>query len=88
MKIKGQYILREVAGEIVAISVGETVLNSNVLIALNESGKFFWELMTKDLTEDEIVAAVCDEYEIDEETVRRDLNEFADYLRLNKVEVE
>lgn len=87
MKIKGKYILREVAGEIVAISVGETVLNSNVLIVLNETGKFFWELLTKDMTEEEIIGAVCEEYEVDRETVLSDLNDFVNYLRDNKVEV-
>lgn len=88
MKIKGKYMLREVAGEIVAISVGETVLNSNVLIVLNESGKFFWEQLTKDLSEQEIINAVCEEYEVDEETVRKDLTNFVNYLRENKVEIE
>lgn len=81
-------MLREVAGEIVAISVGETVLNSNVLIVLNESGKFFWEQLTKDLSEQEIINAVCEEYEVDEETVRKDLTNFVNYLRENKVEIE
>lgn len=87
MKIKGKYMLRNVAGEIVAISVGETVLSSNVLIVLNESGKFFWELLTKDLSEEEIINAVCEEYDTDPETVRADLYDFVNYLRDNKVEV-
>ena len=47
MKIKGEYILRDIAGEIVAVPVGETVLNSNILAVLNESGRFFWELLSE-----------------------------------------
>lgn len=88
MKIKGEYMLREIAGETVAVPVGGTVLNSNILAVLNETGKFFWELLTKGLSEDEIVASVCNEYEADAETVRADLHEFVEYLRKNKVEVE
>lgn len=88
LKIKGEYLIREVAGETVAVPVGGTVLNSNILVALNGSGAFFWELLAKGGTEEELVSAVCSEYEIDEETVKADLKEFVDYLKSNKVEVE
>lgn len=88
MKIKGEYVLRDIAGEIVAVPVGETVLNSNILAVLNGSGKFFWELLTKDMSEDDLITAVCDEYETDRETVKKDLDDFVEYLKKNKVEVE
>lgn len=88
MKIKGEYMLREIAGETVAVPVGGTVLNSNILAVLNGTGKLFWELLTKDMSEDEIVASVCDEYDVDADTVKADLHEFVEYLRNNKVEVE
>ena len=88
MKIKGEYILRDIAGEIVAVPVGETVLNSNILAVLNGSGRFLWELLSEGHTEEEIVSAMCDEYEADADTVKKDLYEFIDYLKKNKVEVE
>lgn len=88
MKIKGEYMLREAMGETVAVPVGETVVNSNVLVLLNETGAFFWDLLSKDVTEDEIVSSVCSEYETDEETVRSDLKEFIAYLKSNNVDVE
>lgn len=88
MKIKGEYMLREAMGETVAVPVGETVINSNVLVLLNETGAFFWKLLSKDADEDEIVSAVCSEYETDEETVRADLKEFIAYLKSNNVDVE
>lgn len=88
MKIKGEYMLREAMGETVAVPVGETVINSNVLVLLNETGAFFWKLLSKDAAEDEIVSAVCSEYETDEETVRADLKEFIAYLKSNNVDVE
>ena len=88
MKIKGEYILRDIAGEIVAVPVGETVLKSNILAVLNGSGRFFWELLSEEHTEEEIISAVCEEYEADVETVRKDLYDFIEYLKKNKVEVE
>lgn len=88
MKIKGEYSVRDIAGETVVVPIGETVLKSNILCVLNETGKILWELLEKGGTEDEIVSAVCDEYEIDGETVKKDLAEFVEYLRNNRVEVE
>lgn len=88
MKINGEYSVREIAGETVVVPIGETVLKSNILAVLNETGKIFWEMLVKGSTEDEIVGAICNEYEIDEATVKSDLAEFVDYLKNNRVEVE
>lgn len=88
MKIKGEYSIREIAGETVVVPIGETVLKSNILAVLNETGKIFWEMLSEGSSEEEIVNAVCGEYEIDRETVKADLAEFVEHLRNNHVEVE
>ena len=88
MKIKGEYSVREIAGETVVVPIGETVIKSNILAVLNETGKIFWEMLAKGSTEEEMVNAICDEYEVDAETVKKDLKDFVDYLRNNRVEVE
>ena len=88
MKIKGEYSIREIAGETVVVPVGETVIKSNILAVLNETGRFFWEMLAKGSTEEEIISAMCEEYDVDAETVRSDLSEFVNYLRNNSVELE
>lgn len=88
MKIKGEYILREIAGETVAVPVGGTVLSSNVLIALNSSGLFLWQLLANGGTQSELVSAICAEYDVDAETAEKDLLEFCACLKSNKVELE
>ena len=88
MKIKGEYSVREIAGETVVVPIGETVLKSNILAVLNETGKIFWEMLEKGSTEEEIISAICDEYEVDGETVKNDLADFVEYLKNNRVEVE
>ena len=40
MKIKGLYIIRKIAGETVVVPSGDSQLDSNVLIMLNETGEF------------------------------------------------
>lgn len=88
MKIKGKYILREISGETIAVPLSETVLTSNVIIVLNGTGKFLWQLFEKGGTQDEFAEALCGEYEIDKETALSDTREFIEYLKSNKVEFE
>lgn len=88
MKIKGEYILRDIAGETVAVPVGGTVLSSNVLIALNGSGAYLWGLLEQGDTESGLVSAMCGEYDVDSETAKKDISDFCAYLRENKVEFE
>ena len=81
-------MLRDIVGKTVAVPIGGTVLSSNVLIALNESGAFLWSLLVKGGTEDEITAAFCTEYDVDSEVARKDICDFVEYLKSNKVEIE
>ncbi len=88
MKIVGEYMLRDVAGETVAVPVGETVLRSNILVALNDTGTFLWRRLTEGASEEELVSCVCAEYEADPAAVKKDIAEFIEYLRRNKVQID
>ena len=77
MKISNDYVLREVAGNFIVVPVGEAALDLNVVIHLNEVGAFIFKLLQdNDLSVDEIVNKVLDEYEIDKETATKDVEEF------------
>ena len=80
MKLKNGYILREVAGSTVVVSIDPTSTFQNML-RLNGSGKFLWEKLSVGATHDELVAALLEEYEIDAETASRDTDAFLDMLR-------
>ena len=88
MKIKGKYVLREIGGENIAVPVSDTVLTSNVIIILNETAKFLWTLLEAGCTDDELLKAMCEEYDTDEKTASEDIREFIDYLKNSKVEFE
>ena len=45
MIIKKEFIKRDVAGDIVLVPVGKTVLESNGLFVMNELGAFLWDLL-------------------------------------------
>ena len=76
MKIKDGFILRQVADTYIVVAVGEEAKKANVMVTLNETGGFLWEKLTDGATQDELVKAILDTYEIDEETARADVNAF------------
>lgn len=76
MKIKDGFILRQVADTYIVVAVGEEARKANVMVTLNETGGFLWGKLTDGATEDELVKAILDTYEIDEETARADVNAF------------
>ncbi|MGN0334455.1 MAG: PqqD family protein [Lachnospiraceae bacterium] len=80
MKVDKEFILREIVGEYVIIPTGKTVLSFNGLISVNEVGAFLWNMLQKDVTVDELVAGVLEEYDVDEETAREDIQAFLDVL--------
>lgn len=81
MKIKSDFMLREVAGYYVVVPVGEGALNFNGVINLNESGAFLWKTMEKDVTEADMVAALLGEYEVPEERAKADVAAFVTKMR-------
>ena len=80
MKVDKEFILREISGEYVIIPTGKTVLSFNGLISVNEVGAFLWNMLQKDVTVDELVTGVLEEYDVDEETAREDIQAFLDVL--------
>lgn len=85
MKIEKEFILREIAGDYVIIPTGKTTLELNGLITVNELGAFLWEKLQEDITKEELVKAVLAEYEIDQETVEKDVDEFLEELVKNRI---
>ena len=66
MKIKGDFVLREVMGQSVAVPVGETSKNFHGMIKLNASGAEIWKDMEKGLTKEQIAQKIVDQYDASE----------------------
>ena len=81
MKIRKELIRREIAGDVILVPVGGTVLENNGLFALNELGAFLWDRLESAEDEESLVQAVLSEYEVDEETARADTAAFLQKLR-------
>lgn len=76
MKINGTFTLRDVAGEILAIPVGESALKLNGMIVLNPVSKVIWERLEKGATEDELITAVTELFDVDPSVAKEDVTEF------------
>lgn len=63
MKIKEGFLLREVAGQTVVLPVSDD-LDLNMMITLNETGRFLWEHLQTETDEAALVSAVLAEYDV------------------------
>ena len=78
MKLKSGFVVRNIMDEYVVVPVGQRVTEFNGLITLNETGLFIWnKLAEKECTAKELVDAILDEYDIDEQTASVDVAHFA-----------
>lgn len=84
MKINGKFVKREVLGDIILVPVGQTALEFSGMITVNEAGQFIWNLLEQGKSEDEIVSALTEEYEVEPETAREDYRAFLQTLIQNK----
>lgn len=80
MKIKEGYLLRQVAGSNIIVAVGDEAVNFDGIKTLNETGAFLWKQIEQGIDEENIVKALMDEYEVDEETAKNDVGEFVKLL--------
>ena len=85
MKIKDGFVKREIAGSYIVVPVGYTFEEFNGMITLNESGSFFWDCFKKDITLEQAVKMVTDEYDIDPQTAAKDIENFIELLKTNNL---
>lgn len=76
MKIKDGFILRQISDTYVIVAVGDAAEKFNGMIAINDSGAFIWSRISEGLSKEEIVKALLQEYDVDEETAKHDVDFF------------
>lgn len=85
MKIKSTYILRSVAGENLVVPVGGNNINFNSAMTLNETGAFLWNLLTNEISRDELISATTKEYSVDSDTAAKDIDAFISVLKEHSI---
>ena len=85
MKINSEYVMREIAGDTILIPIGDTINKFNGLVILNELAKFIWEKMPQAKDEEELLNYILDEYEVEREVAKADLDEFLEMLKKENI---
>ncbi len=81
MKIKKKFLLREVMGENILVPVGDSETTFNGIASLNDIGVFIWQNIESAKDEDELLQRILDEYEVDKDVAKADLDEFLGKLK-------
>ena len=80
MKLKDGFILRAVAGETVVLPTGG-VTDFDMMITLNDTGRFLWERLAVGAEESELVSALLAEYDVTEELAAQSVSAFVARLK-------
>lgn len=85
MKIKNNFLLREVAGSYVVVPFGDESVEFNGMVTLNESGKFIWDLLEKEISKEELLEKFTAEYDVSETQAKEDIRQFIQTLLDNNI---
>jgi hypothetical protein len=80
MKIKENFVLRQIAGTWAVLPIGDATLDFNGMLTLNESGVLLWQRLEQGCTREDLVAALLAEYEVTRPVAEVDVDEFLDKL--------
>ncbi len=79
MRLKNGFILQNVAGQTVILpDIG--AVNMDMMITLNETGRFLWERLNQETDVDTLAAALLEEYDVSPETARSAVEGFIKQL--------
>jgi hypothetical protein len=76
-----EFIKRKIGTQFVIVAVGAASKKFSGMISVNATGSFIWDQLEKDISPDELVAAMTEYYDIDAETARRDAAGFIETLK-------
>ncbi len=82
MKLKYNFVINQVAGETVAVSVGNTTGGFNGYIKLNETGAFIFKMLKDDVTREEVINGLLAKYpDATQEDARDSVDELVEKLK-------
>lgn len=81
MRIKEGFILKNIVGEWIIMPTGSNIRNFEGAIVLNDISVFIWNQLEKPISRNDLLNAILDEYEIDEQTAATDMDELLNKLR-------
>ena len=87
MKIKKGFVLRNVVDEYMIMPTGDNIAKFDGTAVLNEVSAFVFKKLQNAVSRDDLLTAILDEFDVDEQTAAKDLdNLLAKFRELNLIE--
>ena len=87
MKAKQGFILRNVVEEHILMPIDENIGIYKGAVLLNSTSAFVWEKLQQDISRDDLLSAILEEFDIDEATAEKDLDQLLEKLdQMNLIE--
>lgn len=81
MKVKEGFMLRKIADIHVVVPVGESSVDFNGIITLNETAAFLFEQLLKETSKEQLLDNILQQYDIDQPSAQADIEEFCSRLK-------
>lgn len=78
--LKGTYVLRQIAGEYLAVPISNAAGDDANIVILNPVSQVIWGKLENGATFDEILTVVITEFDVSKEDATADIKEFLDGL--------
>lgn len=80
MKLKSGFVISKAGDDYVAVATGEAGKTFHGLARGSATAAFLMECLKKECSEEDLVSALLENYEVDEETARKDVTQFVSTL--------
>ena len=85
MKFNGNFILKKIGETYYAVPLGSISKEIKGMIKLNNTAAFIWQKIEDCASRDEIIASMAEKFNTDEETAKKDFDEFITALKEAKI---
>ncbi len=79
-QLKTKFVTREVGNELILVPLSQNVAQMSELFTMNETARFIWENSAETNSIDDMVPLMTDNFNIDQETAKKDIALFLDKL--------
>lgn len=81
MRIKSGYVIRKVGEKYVIVALGKISESVSRIMKVNETGSFIWNGLKEELSQEQIISGLVEQYEVADEEAREDVATFITLLR-------
>ena len=76
MKLKEEYVLEKIANKWVVIDTNAKSINFNKMLVINDTGRFIFKKLEKDISKDELVNELIKYYDVEKQNAIKDIDNF------------